>query len=95
RVLYAGAGGAMWAFDAATGEPRWSFAVADRQFVPAAIQDGVVYTCARSTFYALDRATGALLWMFEADASIASTSPLLVDGGHTSAPRTGRSSRSI
>jgi outer membrane protein assembly factor BamB len=79
-VVYAGGGGAMWALDAATGEPRWSFAVADRQFAPAAIQDAVVYTCARSTFYALDRSTGALLWTFEADASIGSTSPLLLDG---------------
>jgi PQQ-like domain len=79
-VLYAGAFGAVYAIDPATGADLWIFAQPGVQFSPVAIDGDTVYVSGGNIFYALDRTTGAFLWSVDAGASIENASPLLVGG---------------
>ena len=64
-TLYFGSGGdhKIYALDGTTGAEKWSFLTTDyAESAPALGPDGIVYVCDYSKLYALDSATGQLLW---------------------------------
>lgn len=66
-VFLAGSDGAVRAFDAATGQPRWKAYTASSVFFPPAIAQGRAYVGSNDGFvYALEAATGSPLWRFRA-----------------------------
>ncbi len=70
-IVVIGSGdGSVYAADAATGEPRWSYATEGRIRSSPAIADGVVYVGSMDgRLHAIDLATGALRWRFETEGS--------------------------
>lgn len=74
-VLFMGTGnvsvsGTMHALDATTGFPLWVTTVGDRFNITPAVADGIVYAGSEDgNFYAMDSATGVILWSVEGDNS--------------------------
>ena len=58
-----------YALDIATGEPLWSSSLLSS----ITVSDGVVYSGSRSTVIAIDEATGANLWQYTTNNSVAGT----------------------
>ncbi len=66
-VVYAGSyDGKVYALDARTGEPLWSFETKSDPDVPPIVAEGVVHVVDLEAHYALDAATGRGLWRSEA-----------------------------
>lgn len=78
-IIYAGSTGGVYAVNAVTGADLWVFPQANVQFSPVAVVGDTVYVAGGNVFYALDRATGSLLWSLDAGASIEKSAPLIVD----------------
>ena len=66
-VVYVGADDTnVYALDAASGDPLWSFQTGDVIRSPAVVSNGVVYVGSNDNIlYALDAATGDLLWQHD------------------------------
>jgi outer membrane protein assembly factor BamB len=88
RVYFGSGDGNVYALDARSGEPVWTFATGGVVHASPAYADGVLYVGSwDSRLYALDAATGAVRWRFQAgeDPVIHNqvgfqSSPAVVDG---------------
>lgn len=86
RTVYVGSFGPLWAIDADSGEPYWSFEPETRSDMrsPPTIVDGTVYVGSMggvsSGVYAVDAATGSLQWKFTEPEDWVRASPSVVDG---------------
>lgn len=85
-VVYIGLGnnsperGELYAVNANTGAPLWSFWAAGQIDSSPAVANGVVYFGSEDTnIYALDAGTGALLWKYTTGSEVVS-SPAVVNG---------------
>jgi outer membrane protein assembly factor BamB len=78
-VVYVGAqDGLVYAFDAVTGQPRWTFQTGDAIFQTSpVVANGVVYAGSRfGTFYALDASSGAMLWSYATTEPVGTTAAI-------------------
>jgi len=80
-IVYIGGGdGRMHAIDAASGEPRWSFATGGKIRSGAALDgERVVFGSEDHFVYALDRHSGQLAWRFDTGAAVDAT-PVVHEG---------------
>lgn len=81
-TVYVGSmNGRMFAFDAATGDERWSFETGGPVQGSPAVAGGVVYVTSRDGWlYALAAETGAVRWKYASDAIFAYSSPTVARG---------------
>lgn len=65
-TAYIGTGDPLYAVDAATGEPQWSFTAPGGVIAPPTVEAGRIYVWSGAdTVYALDRHTGRQEWTFD------------------------------
>ena len=79
-VVYAEGDGDLQAFDAGTGAPLWSTPLADGHVGSPVVANGVVYIPGwyQGHIYALDAASGAVIWSYKAGGQVAD--PVIVNG---------------
>ncbi len=66
-VFLGGSDGKVFALDAATGQPAWTYRAAGRVYAPPTVAGGCVYVgAADGTVTCLDARTGGLVWRFRA-----------------------------
>lgn len=78
-VVGAGNGARAMAFDAATGERRWSFHTGVSQSAPVVVGDRVLVSGANTGIWALDLATGEERW-YSGDLGNVGSQPVVADG---------------
>ena len=79
--------GEFYALDASTGEPLWSVEVSFGAESPPTVIEGVVYLTDVNTAYALDEASGELIWQYSTERYPARDFPaLVVDGVYYLSP---------
>lgn len=75
--------GHVYALDADTGRPRWTYDARDQLEGAVTVADGTVYATGDRNLYALDAADGSLQWKLntpEDEAQVARGSPAVADG---------------